>query len=114
MKDDGLYITEKMASIYGLKIDDEIEWHVIGSDNWYKTKITGFNRDPQSQQFNCTKEFYESTGEEYKADSVYTNEDLSNIKEIDGVNTIQTIQNLKDGINSMLGMMYMLIYLLMQ
>ncbi len=112
MKDDGLYITEKMASIYGLKIDDEIEWHVIGSDNWYKTKITGFNRDPQSQQFNCTKEFYESTGEEYKADSVYTNEDLSNIKEIDGVNTIQTIQNLKDGINSMLGMMYMLIGLL--
>ena len=41
-----------------------------------------------------------------------TNVDLSNIKEINGVNTIQTIQNLKDGINSMLGMMYMLIGLL--
>ena len=112
MKDDGLYVTEKMASIYGLEIGNEIEWHVIGSDNWYKTKITGFNRDPQSQQFNCTKAFYETTDEEYKADSIYTNEDLSNIKEIDGVNTIQTIQNLKDGINSMLGMMYMLIGLL--
>ena len=112
MNNDGLYITEKMATIYNIKIDDEIEWHVIGSDNWYKTKITGFNRDPQSQQFNCTREFYETTNEKYKADSVYTNDDLSNIKEIAGVNTIQTVQNLKDGINSMLGMMYMLIGLL--
>ena len=112
MKDDGLYITEKIASIYGINIGDEVEWHVIGSDNWYKTKIIGFNRDPQSQQFNCTKAFYDTLDEEYKADSIYTNEDLSNVKEIAGVNTIQTIQNLKDGINSMLGMMYSLIGLL--
>ena len=112
MEDDGLYVTEKMASIYGLNIGDEIEWHVINSDNWYKTKIVGFNRDPQSQQFNCTKAFYDTLNEEYKADSIYTNADLSSIKELPGVNTIQTINNLKDGINSMLGMMYTLIALL--
>ena len=112
MKDDGIYITEKMSSIYKLNVGDEVEWHIIGSDNWYKTKITGLNRDPQSQQFNCTKEFYDTLDEEYKADSIYTNEDLSNVKELPGVNTIQTIQNLKDGMNSMLGMMYSLIALL--
>ena len=39
MKDEGLYITEKMASIYGLDIGDTIEWHIIGSDNWYNTEI---------------------------------------------------------------------------
>ena len=112
MKDDGIYITEKMASIYNLKVGDTVEWHIIGSDNWYETKITGLNRDPQAQQFNCTKKFYDTLDEEYKADSVYTNEDLSNIKEIAGVNTIQTIGNLKDGMNSMLGMMYSLIAVL--
>ena len=112
MKDDGLYVTEKMASIYGLNIGDTIEWHIIGSDNWYSTKITGLNRDPQSQQFNCTRKFFDTLNEEYKADSVYTNKDLKNIKEIAGVNTIQTIGNLKDGIISMLGMMYTLIALL--
>ena len=112
MKDDGIYITEKMASIYNLKVDDVIEWHVIGQDNWYKTKITGFNRDPQSQQITCTKEFYNTLDEEYKADSVYTNTDLSNVKEISGVNTIQTIGNLKESMNSMLNMMYSLIALL--
>ena len=60
MKNDGLYLTEKMASIYGLNIGDIVEWHIIGSDEWYNSKIAGFNRDPQSQQFNCTKEFYDT------------------------------------------------------
>ena len=112
MNDDGLYITEKMSQVYNLKIGDIVEWHIIGSSNWYKTKIVGLNRDPQAQQFNCTKKFFDTLDEEYKADSVYTNEDLSGIKEIPGVNTIQTVKNLEDGMNSMLNMMYSLIALL--
>ncbi len=102
MNDDGIYITEKMSEIYNLKVGDIIEWHIIDSDNWHKTKIVGLNRDPQSQQFNCTKIFFDTLNEEYKADSVYTNEDLNGIKELPGVNTIQTVKNLEDGMNSML------------
>ena len=112
MKTDGLYITEKMADIYGLNVGDNIDWHIIGSDNWYRTEIVGLNRDPQSQQFNCTKDFYDTLDEEYRADSIYTNFDLAETKEIPGVNTIQTIKNLEDEMNSMLGMMYSLIAML--
>lgn len=112
MNDDGLYITEKMSQVNNLKIGDIVEWHIIGSSNWYKAKIVGLNRDPQAQQFNCTKKFFDTLDEDYKADSVYTNEDLSGIKEISGVNTIQTVKNLEDGMNSMLNMMYSLIALL--
>ncbi|MBR2587769.1 MAG: ABC transporter permease [Bacilli bacterium] len=112
MQDDGIYITEKMSSIYNLKVGDIVEWHVIGSDNWHNTKIVGISRDPQAQQFNCTKKFFNSVGEKYSADSVYTNYDLSGVKEISGVNTIQTKKNLEDGMNSMLNMMYSLIALL--
>jgi putative ABC transport system permease protein len=113
MKDDGVYVTEKMASLYNLKIGDIVEWHIIGNnENWHKSKIIGFNRDPQSQQFYCTRNYFESTEQTYVADNLYTNKNLTGIKEIDGVNTIQTIQNLRDGINSMLGMMYTLITLL--
>lgn len=112
LENNGIYITEKMSEIYGLNKNDIIEWHVIGSDNWYKSEIIGLNRDPQSQQFTCTKEFYDTLKEEYKPDSVYTNSDLKDIKEMPGVNTIQTVQNLEDGINSMLNMVYSLIGLL--
>lgn len=112
MKDDGLYITEKMSQVNNLKLGDIVEWHIVGSDNWYKTKIVGLNRDPQNQAFNCTKTFFDTLIDEYKADSVYTNNDLSSIKDIPGVNIIQTKKNLEDGMNSMLNMMYSLIFVL--
>ena len=112
MEDGGLYITEKMASIYDLKVGDKIEWHIIGSDNWYESEIVGLNRDPQAQQFNCTKVFFDTLNEEYRVDSIYTNVNLNDTEELPGVNTIQTVQNLEDGMNSMLGMMYSLIFLL--
>lgn len=72
LKDDGIYITEKLSEKYKLKVGDEISWHVFGDDNWYTCKIVGLNRDPQNQNLNMTKKYYESLGLTYKADSLYT------------------------------------------
>ena len=109
---DGVYITEKLAETLKLKVNDEIEWHIFGDSNWYKTKIVGFNRDPQSQSLNMTKEFYESLGLEYKPDSIYTNEKLENVKELDGAKAVQNISELKSGMESMLGTMKALIVIM--
>lgn len=102
LKDDGIYITEKLSEKYGLKVGDEITWHIFGDDNWYTCKIAGLNRDPQNQQLNMTKKYYETLGLTYRADTVYTDENLSNAKTIDGVDTIQSIATLKQGMESML------------
>ena len=109
---DGVYITEKLSETLGLNVGDEIEWHIFGDSNWYKTKIAGFNRDPQSQSLNSTRTFYESLGLEYKPDSLYTNEDLSEVEELNGVKTIQNIKELKSGMESMLKTMKMVIVIL--
>lgn len=109
---DGVYITEKLADTLKLKINDEIEWHIFGDSTWYKTKIVGFNRDPQSQSINMTKEFYESLGLEYKPDSIYTNENLENVKELDGAKAVQNIKELKSGMENMLGTMKALIVIM--
>ena len=102
LKDDGIYITEKLSEKYDLKVGDEISWHAFGNDNWYTCKIVGINRDPQNQNLNMSRKYYESLGLEYKADSLYTNYDLSDTKTIAGVETIQSISNLREGIESML------------
>lgn len=102
LKDDGIYITEKLSEKYELKVGDEITWHIFGDDNWYTCKIAGLNRDPQNQQLNMTRKYYESLGLTYKADIVYTDENLINTKTIDGVDTIQSIATLKQGMESML------------
>ncbi len=99
---DGVYITEKLANTLHLKVGDEIEWHIFGDSTWYKTRIVGLNRDPQSQSLNMTREFYESLGLTYRPDSIYTNEDLSNVEKLDGAKTIQNIKELKSGMESML------------
>ena len=112
LKDGGVYVTEKLANKLNLNVDDEITWHVFGNDKWYTTKIVGLNRDPQSQSLTMTRKYAEELGLTYKADSVYTNYDLSNTTEIEGVKTIQGIETLKQGMQSMLQTMKMMIVIL--
>ena len=112
LKNDGVYITEKLSNKLNLKVGDEISWHVFGDDTWYTSKIIGLNRDPQNQQLNASRAYYESLGLEYKADTVYTNNDLSNVKEIEGVKTIQSLSTLKEGMQNMLKTMKTMVVLL--
>lgn len=112
LNDDGVYITEKLSDTLNLNVGDEITWHIFGDDTWHTNKIVGLNRDPQSQQLNMTRTFYESLGLEYKPDSIYTNLSLSNIKELDGVKAIQSIDDLKQGMQSMLETMKTMVVLL--
>ena len=112
IRDDGIYITEKLSETTGFVIGDTITWHIFGEDTWYSTEIVGYNRDPQSQILNMSRKAFENLGIEYKPDSVYTNVNLSNVNEIPGVETIQSIQNLRNGMENMLGMMKTLIIVL--
>ncbi len=112
LKSDGVYITEKLGEKLNLKIGDEIEWHILGDDNWRKTKIVGMNRDPQTQCLTMTKDFYESLELEYKPDSIYTNENLENVKELPGAKAVQNLDELKKGVENMLGTMKALIVIM--
>lgn len=112
LKDDGIYITEKMAKNENLKIGDTIKWHVYGDKKYYETKIVGLDRNPQNQNIKMTKKYLEKIGIEYKTDTIYTNKDLTHVKEIDGVELIQNKDNIKDGMNNMLNTMKSMIILL--
>jgi putative ABC transport system permease protein len=100
--DDGVYVTYKLAETNGYKIGDEITWHVSGDNDYHTSKIVGFNKDPQNQNVTITRKYLESLNIEYKPDSLYTNVDLSNTKEIKNVEVISNIDELKEGMDSML------------
>ena len=104
-KDNGIFVTYKLAETKGYKLGDEITWHIYGDSTYYTSKIIGFNKDPQNQNLTMTRKYLESLGIEYKPDALYTNVDLSNTKEIKNVDTIQNIENLKEGMTGMLSMM---------
>lgn len=113
LSDDGIYVSEKLLSVLGLKIGDNVSWSVYGDDKTYTTKIAGTFREPQGQKFAMTRAYAESLGIEYKADCLYTDEDLSETKNIAGVSLITGIAALKDGMMSMINMMNTVILLLM-
>ncbi|MBR4261184.1 MAG: FtsX-like permease family protein [Clostridia bacterium] len=109
---DGIYVTYKLAETKGYKLGDEITWHIYGDDTYYTSKIIGFNKDPQNQNLTMTRKYLESLGIEYKPNALYTNSDLSNVKEINGIDTIQDIESLKEGMTGMLSMMKTMLILI--
>lgn len=112
LQDGGIYVTKKFATNNNLKIGDTINWHILGNDKCYESKIIGFDRDPQNQNIKMTKNYLKSLGLKYKADTIYTNLDLSEVKELDGVKLIQNINSLKSGMLSMINTMKTIIILL--
>ena len=111
-KNVGIYVTYKLAATKGYKLGDEITWHIYGDNKYYKSKIIGFNKDPQNQNVTMTKKYLESLGIKYKPDALYTNVDLSNTKEIKNIETIQNKNNLKEGMHGMLSMMKTMLVLI--
>ena len=111
-KDNGVYVTYKLASNKGYKLGDKITWHIYGDNKYYTSKIIGFNKDPQNQNVSMTKKYLESLGIEYKPYALYTNIDLSKTKEITNVETIQDIESLKEGMTGMLSMMKTMLVLI--
>lgn len=109
---DGVYVTEKMKEENNYNIGDEITWHIYGDKNYYKSQIIGFNRDPQNQNITATRQYIESLNIKYKPDSLYTNADLKDTKELEGVEFIQNIDGLKESMQSMLSMMKSMIMLI--
>ena len=110
--DDGIYVTYKLAETKGYNIGDEITWHIYGDNTYYTSKIIGFNKDPQNQNITMTRKYLENLGIDYIPDSLYTNVDLSNTKEIKNIETIQNIESLKDGMTGMLSMMKTMLVLI--
>lgn len=111
-KTDGVYITSKMAELENYQIGDTIEWHIYGDNTYYKSKIVGFNRDPQNQNITMNRAYIESLNIKYQPDSLYTKNNLKNTKELDGVELIQDIKALEKSMETMLSMMKKMIILI--
>lgn len=111
-KNNGVYVTRKLAKDNNLKVGDTIKWHIYGVNKYYESKIVGLTKDPQVQNLTMTKEYLESLDIDYKPDSLYTNTDLKGIKDIKNVSLVQDINELKNSLESMLSMMKSMIMLI--
>lgn len=109
---EGIYMTRKRAELDDYKVGDTVRWHIIGSDTYYESKIVGLNKDPQNQNLTATPEYLKTLGIDYRPDTIYTNDNLENIKDLPGVSNIQGIESIKSGMEDMLSTMKSLLVIL--
>jgi putative ABC transport system permease protein len=109
---EGIYLTRLLAEKNNLKVGDKVKWHILGNNEYYESEIVGLNKDPQIQNATITKKYYESLGQTYKADFLYTNKDLSNTNDIQGVEFIQSKKLLEENLDNMMSMVTDLIVLI--
>ena len=112
LNDEGIYLTEKLAEKLEMEEGDNLTWKLMGTDRLFHTKIAGLTRDPQSQHMVMTRGFFEKLGELYRADTLYTNEDLKNTAEQPGMSKIQSIREMEESMRNMIDTMISLIVVL--
>ena len=110
--DNGIYVTKKLAQNNNYKKGDKITWHIYGDKKYYTSTIIGFNKDPQNQNVTMTKNYLENLNIKYQSDSLYTNKDLKDVKEIENIKLIQEKDSLKESMQQMLSMMQQMIIII--
>lgn len=111
LKDDDFAITKKIAKTLGIKEGDEVEWHLIDDEKWIKSKVTLINRMPMGSGINTTRSFLEKNNLTFTPTYIGTNTDKDDIS-ADCVKQIFTHQDMKDGWDSSMEAMTILIVVL--
>lgn len=110
--ENGIYLTQKLAKRLDKKVGDTISWRIYGYHDWHHSKVIGFNRSPQDQSFSMTADSFKNLDLPYIPDTIYTNKNLSNIKEIDSVKIINNKKSIKTGTINMIGTIRSMIIML--
>ena len=110
IEDDEVSISQKMADMLDIKVGDTVKWHIMGSDNWIKTKIDKIHADPTSQGLLMSADKLEDLDLNYSATSIVTAEHVEN-----NYSAIKSANSMKDMTSSwdeLTEAMWLLIYIL--
>lgn len=110
LSNNGVALSNKMAKLLNVKVGDKIAWHVYGEEEWYEAKVTQLYYTPTNQGMSLKKSNFESSGHTFKATQILTKE--AHVDKQDGVASVWDRAELKKGMDSMLEMVSLLIYIL--
>ena len=110
IEDDEVSISQKMADLLGVGIGDKVKFHIMGSNEWVKAKISKIHADPSSQGLIMSPEKLEDLGLNYTATSVITSEHVN--ETYDGFKTSSSIGEILDTWNESTKSLWFLIYIL--
>lgn len=109
----GVALSVKMAQLLDLEVGDFVEWHMVGEENWEKTRITTLYRTPTGQGITLHKKSFEHMHYDFSPTALYTNMSIPNVvKDSDNVVGVISIEQLKTDLDETMEMMNIMIVIL--
>ena len=91
---DGISISQKTAELFGLKIGDEIEWHLYGNETWINSTVDAIYGDPSVQGITITSNCAEKNNISFIPTEIVTSEKVSgDFEHVRSINTYQDATN---------------------
>ena len=91
---DGISISQKTAELFGLKVGDEIEWHLYGNETWMNSTVEAIYGDPSVQGITITSDCAEKNNISFKPTEIVTKEDITG--NLDGVGSFNSHKDLTE------------------
>ena len=110
LPNDKISLSYKMAKSLGVKVGDNIEWHIYNDEKWIKSEVGEIYRDPTTQGIKMSKELYEKLGYEYRETAYLTSKSVD--EKVKGAESISTKLDLRESYDKMTEGMNIMIYVL--
>lgn len=109
LSDDGVFICQRIANDFNLKVGDNITFSPYGASNSYTAKIVGINNS-MSESISMTPTYANEIGLEYKINIVYTQE--KDIAQNSAISSTLTKESILKSFDTFMDVMDKMIYLL--
>lgn len=110
IKDGDISISIKLAEKFNLKIGDKIKWHIIGSDDWVKSKIGQIHAEPVSQGLIMSPTAIKDLKLNFTPTSIITTKKVD--KDYDSIKYVTTLNKMKESWDKMTGSIMMMVYVI--
>ena len=110
IKEGDISISIKSAEKFNLKVGDEIKWHIMGSDEWVKSKIGQIHAEPVSQGLIMSPNTLEDLNLNFTPTSIVTSKKID--KDYDSIKYVTTLTKMKESWDKMTGSIMMMVYVI--
>ncbi|MBQ2934931.1 MAG: FtsX-like permease family protein [Lachnospiraceae bacterium] len=109
----GVALSVKMAMLLDLELGDSIEWHLVGEEDWEKTRITALYRTPIGQGITIHRKSFEAMQYDFLPTSLYTNMSIPDyVEDSDEISGVISIEQLKSDLDENMEMMNIMVAIL--
>lgn len=109
----GVAMSCKLAKVLGLQEGDFVEWHMIGEEDWEKSRITALYRTPTGQGITLSKKEFEALHYDFSPTSLNTNMTIPDyIKGSDDIAGVISMEQLRSDLEDNMEMMNIMVAIL--